>query len=341
MPDTITIDYGALDQMMPMHVIIGEDARVIHAGPTIAKILSGNVVGRSAFSLFELRRPRALHSMKDVRALAGTKARLRLKDGSGLNMVAALSVLPGARQLLMNLSFGHSIVDAVARYRLAGSDFAPTDLTVDMLFLVEAKSAAIEAATQLAHQFHGEKAEAQVEAMTDELTGLQNRRAFDVGLARFIAKQQAFSLMHIDLDFFKEINDSFGHAAGDKVLQRVANILTRETRESDLVARVGGDEFVVLLNRLTDARVLGEIADRIIHSVEQPILLKDRACQIAASIGIARSCDYACPNAEQVMDDADRALYQSKNAGRAQYTLFRADQASGAQVAGGGRCAEL
>lgn len=309
--------------MMPMHVVIGEDARVIHAGPTISKILKGKVVGQSAFALFELRRPRALQSIGDIRELAGAKARLRLKDGSGINMVAALSVLPGGQQLLMNLSFGHSVVEAVARYQLAGSDFAPTDLTLDMLFLVEAKSAAIDTATQLAHQFHGEKAEAQVEARTDELTGLQNRRAFDVGLDRHISKQEAFSLMHLDLDLFKEINDNFGHAAGDKVLRLVASVLTAETRKADLVARVGGDEFVILISRLTDARALGEIAERIIQRIEQPMIFEDRACQVSASIGIARSCDYARPMADQIMGDADRALYQSKHIGRAQYTLFQ------------------
>lgn len=323
MDQTMPIAPHTLDQMMPMHLLLDGAARISHAGPTIEKVFGAPLVGRSAFSLFELRRPRIVRSMDDVHAMGDAKVYLRLKDGSGTTMVGAVAVLPGGSHVLMNLSFGYSVVDAVARYKLAGSDFAPTDLTVEMLYLMEAKTAAMEATTQLAHRLHGEKAEAQVEAMTDGLTGLQNRRAFDINLNRQIARGAVFSLMHIDLDFFKAVNDTQGHAAGDAVLREVANVLRDETRDSDMVARVGGDEFVILFGRLAEADMLESIAMRIIARLECPIPFDGKTCRISASIGIARSTDYDSVSAEQMVSDADLALYMSKDKGRACQTMFR------------------
>ncbi|WP_371169080.1 diguanylate cyclase domain-containing protein [Aliiroseovarius sp. 2305UL8-7] len=319
---SIPIAPGTLDQMMPMHLLLDDGARVSHAGPTITKVFGADLKGRSAFSLFELRRPRVVRSMDDVRAMAGSKVHLRLKDAAGTTMVGAVAVLPGGSHVLMNLSFGYSVVEAVARYRLAGSDFAPTDLTVEMLYLMEAKSAAMTATSQMAHRLHGEKAEAQVEAMTDGLTGLKNRRAFDATFERSVARSAQFSLMHIDLDFFKAVNDTLGHAAGDAVLCEVASVLSAETRESDMVARVGGDEFVILFGRLTDEHILGNIAARIIRRLEQPIPFEGKDCSISASIGIVRSTDYDKATSDQMTADADRALYASKDRGRACYTMF-------------------
>ena len=317
-----------LDQLMPMHLIVDETARVLYAGPTITKVLSSDLVGRVVFSLFELRRPRFVNSMQDVRALGDAKVYLRLKDGFGTPMVGTVAVLPEANHVLINLSFGYAIVDAVARYDLAGSDFAPTDLTVEMLYLVEAKTAAMEATSQLAHRLHGEKAEAQEVAMTDGLTGVCNRRALDDTLDRQISRGLSFSLMHIDLDFFKAVNDTYGHAAGDAVLRKVATILSEETRDTDSVARVGGDEFVILFGGLTDADRLQSIARRIISKLEQPIPYKTDLCRISASIGIVRSSLYDTIDADQLAEDADRALYMSKKRGRACYTMFTPDHPS-------------
>lgn len=323
-PDqTIPIAGRTLNQMMPMHLLLDGSARICHAGPTIEKLFGENLVGRSAFSLFELRRPRVVRSMDDVRAMGDAKVHLRLKDEFGTAMVGAVSVLPGGDQVLMNLSFGYSVVDAVGRYKLAGSDFAPTDLTVEMLYLVEAKTAAMEATTQLAHRLHDEKATAQAEALTDDLTGLKNRRAFDESLSQLIESGCEFSLLHIDLDFFKAVNDTMGHAAGDAVLRNVALVLGAHTRQRDIAARVGGDEFVVLLTEITDEQVLEKIAKRIINQLERPVLFEGRECQISASIGMVRSIDYAKATAEQLTADADKALYQSKDRGRACVTLFQ------------------
>ena len=123
-----------------------------------------------------------------------------------------------------------------------------------MLYLVEAKSAAMDESRALNSRLQGAKIAAEEQAFTDTLTGLKNRRALDHVMARLLAMGEVFSCMHVDLDYFKSINDTLGHAAGDHVLQVVAQVLVAETRAPDTIARVGGDEFVILVHDMDDAR---------------------------------------------------------------------------------------
>lgn len=129
--------------------------------------------------------------------------------------------------------------------------------------------------------------------------------------------------MHLDLDFFKAVNDTLGHAAGDYVLQQAAHILVEETRDNDAVIRFGGDEFVLLFHGLTNPDRLASVAERILQRLEEPMSFNDAPCRVSGSIGIAMSDDYPAPDPLQILEDADMALYASKNAGRAQHTFAR------------------
>jgi diguanylate cyclase len=135
----------------------------------------------------------------------------------------------------------------------------------------------------------------------------------------------SFGLMHVDLDYFKSINDTFGHAAGDQVLIRVARLLERETRDVDSVIRLGGDEFVILMREMTNGRRLAAVADRIIAALSQPIPYEGNYCRVSASIGITTSDIYDCPDVNQMLRDADLALYRSKLEGRSRMTVFGAE----------------
>lgn len=323
----------ALDRLMPMHLLVDSEGIIVHAGPTVAKIHPGQVLeGKAFFDVFVARRPNHTDDLEKICVLAGGKFTLRMRDAERTPLIAT-GVCLSDGGVLVNLSFGIAVVDAVARFALAGSDFAATDLTLELLYLVEANSAAMAESRNLNERLHGAKIEAEAEALSDTLTGLRNRRALDQILPRLIARGAPFTLLHLDLDFFKQVNDTLGHAAGDLVLREVAQILMAETRDDDVVARVGGDEFVLIFNGLTDGRRLGTIAGRLIRRLEEPIPYGAQAARISASIGISVSTSYDAPETARMMQDADEALYASKARGRACFT-FHAPESHGQTGAG-------
>jgi len=163
-------------------------------------------------------------------------------------------------------------------------------------------------------------------SMHDALTGLPNRNK----LARYLdevllLKEHAppLSLLMIDLDNFKPINDSLGHPAGDAVLQEVATRLRECTREHDLVARLGGDEFVVVLNGMDSHNEIDKFCTRLIGSLHQPILYEQHPLHIGASVGIALSRRHGFV-ASDLIRYADIALYQAKSDGKNTWCYFEA-----------------
>ncbi|MBA83953.1 diguanylate cyclase domain-containing protein [Thalassobius sp. S69A] len=304
-----------LDTLCPMHLVLGADGVIQHAGPTLCKLRpKQEIAGMALFDLLELTRPR-LSDFEKILPRQGEKLHLQFRDAP---QTALKGVLVKCGPLLvLDLSFGISVLDSVRDYDLTNADFSATDLIIEMLYLIEAKSAAMEASRKLNMRLQGAKIAAEEQAFTDTLTGLKNRRAMDHILARLIGSGQVFALMHLDLDFFKAVNDTMGHAAGDHVLQRVAQIMVEEVRKDDTVARVGGDEFVLIMNGIQNRETLSRIAARLIERLEHPIPFGGEECRISASIGIVLSVDYMPPTAQQLLEDADEALYASKRRGRA------------------------
>lgn len=326
-----------LDILCPMHLRLSASGHIRHAGPTLAKLRPGrDIVGQRFLEVFRIDRPRVLTSMEELRRAAGGKLHLEFRDPphAGLKGVAARA----GEDLIVNLSFGINILDGVDQFSLTSGDFAPTDLTVEMLYLIEAKTAAMESMRDMSLRLQGAKIAAEEQAFTDTLTGLKNRRAMDHVLDRMIRQGHEFALMHVDLDYFKTVNDTFGHAAGDHVLQQVARILVDETRGEDTVARVGGDEFVLIFDRLADRTTLQTIARRMIARLERPIRYQDNICRISGSAGTVLSSFYDPPDAARMLDDADAALYASKRRGRACHSFF--DPAQGDVEDGSSTAAE-
>ena len=315
-----------MEAFCPMHVILDEAGTIVQTGASLQKLRAGlPLVGRSFLEVFELRRPQAVQTMEGLLASEGVKLHLRLRGTPETSLKGVLAPFGGGRGAVVNLGFGISLLDAVRDYALVSSDFAATDLAIEMLYLVEAKSAAMEASRMLNLRLQGAMIAAEEQAFTDTLTGLKNRRAMDHVLARLITAGRDFALMHIDLDFFKAVNDTLGHAAGDHVLQNVARIMVEETRSEDTVARVGGDEFVILFDGLTDCDTLERVAGRIIQKLEVPMPFGTHMCHVSASCGTVLSLSYEHPEAAQMLADADLALYASKHAGRAQHSFFRVE----------------
>ncbi|MDR1920540.1 MAG: GGDEF domain-containing protein [Candidatus Adiutrix sp.] len=156
----------------------------------------------------------------------------------------------------------------------------------------------------------------------DPLTQLPNLRRTKEGLKQILslAKRGDFSsaVMFVDLDGFKAVNDAFGHQTGDAVLRRVAEKLTGSVRESDLVGRIGGDEFLVVLSRILKADDAGVVAGKIIKKLTEPINLRDKSCKIGASIGIAIFPEHGLDGAA-LIKAADEAMYMVKNKGKNAY----------------------
>lgn len=162
-------------------------------------------------------------------------------------------------------------------------------------------------------------------AMYDDLTGLPNRRAFlefaEESLSRAQTNGRALSLMMIDLDRFKTINDGLGHAAGDACLQHFAQLCARNVRAEHMVARLGGDEFGVILVGV-DAGRLPALAVRLVQSVAAaPLQWRGRAVPITASIGIAMWRGQEISTVADLIEEADAALYETKRRGRNGFTL--------------------
>lgn len=312
---------AALDALCPMHLHLDADGVIVHAGPTLEKLCAAPLVGQSFAALFEIERPRAIRSVAQLMRAGGQKLHLRLRFAPHTGLKGVLAPHPVGQGALMDLSFGISILDAVRDFKLTSADFAPTDLTIEMLYLVEAKSAAMEASRSLNAKLQDAMTRAEEQAYTDVLTGLKNRRAFDHMLAHILEAEQDFTLMHLDLDFFKQVNDTMGHAAGDHVLQEVARVMREETRGDDIVARVGGDEFILIFPGLVNRKRLAEVAQRLISRIEVPIAFEDQIARISASGGLVRSVDYSLPDADRLIGDADAALYASKEAGRGRFTF--------------------
>lgn len=159
----------------------------------------------------------------------------------------------------------------------------------------------------------------------DVLTGLPNRRLFlewlGLAVGQAAEAHTQLAVLFIDLDHFKEVNDTLGHAAGDELLVKVTERLNGAVRQSDMVARLGGDEFTILLYDIRTPDVASALAGKLIELISQPFAINGLCAHVSASIGISLYPRHA-QTAEQLLQQADAAMYQAKTAGRHGYRFY-------------------
>ncbi|KQS98215.1 MULTISPECIES: bifunctional diguanylate cyclase/phosphodiesterase [unclassified Rhizobium] len=211
-----------------------------------------------------------------------------------------------------------TFVDAEGERKLIGANW---DITDDVVLrdeldrqrkLAEARNLELEAA----------RTRIEYNALHDHLTGLPNRRYLDQQLEEWISEKVAYcAILHIDLDRFKQINDTLGHQAGDTMLVHTARVLSTIISERDFVARIGGDEFLILCDSGHGQEQVISMTDRIIDALRQPVPYEGHLCRFGASVGIAWTLD-GTVDAKQSLMNADIALYRAKGQGRNRYEFF-------------------
>ncbi len=191
---------------------------------------------------------------------------------------------------------------------------------------LEASRAALErAVAERTVELEEAKARAQHLADHDALTGLPNRRLLEDRLTQALALSQRnnkqTAVMFVDLDRFKPINDTLGHAVGDRLLKEISNRLVNQLRVGDTVCRIGGDEFIVVLPELKRAGDVAQVAQKVIDQLSQPVRVDERELVVSCSVGIAVFPDDG-RDAETLIRNADAAMYHAKELGRANYQFF-------------------
>jgi diguanylate cyclase (GGDEF)-like protein len=255
-----------------------------------------------------------------------------LPDMDGLEVLRLVKALPDDQFIpVIILSAKADLDSKVTGLRIGADDFLAKPFAEAEIL---ARCAAMLRIKSLQDQLRRAQKELEERSVTDGLTGLKNRRFLDERLAEEFKRAQRYadpvSLVMIDLDHFKQVNDRYGHPAGDVVLRGAANLIRGSIRDPDICARYGGEEFAVILPKthlsgalVVAERIWRELAERA-HVLEAGVLGGPAEVKVTASLGIAFYPAKDITSPELLLRFADEALYQAKKAGRNQICLYQA-----------------
>lgn len=319
-----------LTRLLPMHLWLGPDGGVWSAGATLLKLVPDLRRGVPG-CLSDARGDPGADVLARIRDAAGDETRLFLRVDARPELVLRGHAVPADNEsVLLNLGFGIDVHRAIVAADLIASDFPPTDLVMEFLFLHEANRAVLAELARFNRQLASARRVALTQAHSDVLTGLSNRRGLELALSallrpaqddRFAPAAQDFSLVHLDLDHFKQVNDTHGHKAGDDLLRHVGRELRHVIRKADTAARPGGDEFVLVLRSITCPDLLSQLCDRLIASIRAIGASVAPDLSVSASMGVVIWKQGCTADANTLLALADDALYRSKRAGRGGITL--------------------
>lgn len=243
---------------------------------------------------------------------------INLPDGNGIEIVktARNRSIPTPAVLITGAHANHSLeIDAV----MAGAS--------DMIYKGEIAVASLKRVLHMACLRNEAEIRLREEAIRDKITGLYNRahleRTLTLEVQRYKRHQQDFSVVFVDMDNFKAINDTYGHRIGDLALSEIANCLESKTRGLDIATRYGGDEFVIVLPQ-TDHKGGIVVANHILAAISERRIREVDGLRLSASIGVAGS-DQGLITEGALMDAADRAALKAKSLGKAQVVLHSSE----------------
>jgi diguanylate cyclase (GGDEF)-like protein/PAS domain S-box-containing protein len=245
-----------------------------------------------------------------------------LEDSNFFDLIHPDDVAP-VRTFVASSSAGQNVV--VARLKHLGGDWLPVEITANDLTADPNVSGIVLNTRDVSEQRAFEE-QLQHQAFHDTVTGLANRALFHDRVHHALERlgrddEQGLAVLLLDLDDFKAINDSLGHAAGDRLLTEVGNRLRTLVRGADTVARMGGDEFAVLMEEARQEEA-GEAAERVVEGLKSPFVLDGKDVLMRASLGIAIVEADAPQGTEEVLRNADVAMYMAKADGKGRYQIF-------------------
>jgi diguanylate cyclase (GGDEF)-like protein len=307
-------DDRLLDAGFPFHLRVDARLRVVAAGRSLPRLCPGLTLGDDV-------NRHLVHCAPSGPVTAGRldvpSSRAVILRTVGTEVMLRCQVLPepdGGRLLLATPWLTGS--DAMARSGLTVADFAPHDPSPDFAFVSQGQLTALDDVRRLADRLREMESQRRHQALHDALTGVGNRRRFAEQLR---SAPDGTAMVLVDVDGFKEVNDTFGHPVGDAVLCAVAERIGALTEPSDTVCRLAGDEFAVLVGGPTAAVRSTAVATGIVQAMRSPVVLGTRRVTVTISVGVV---PHEPP--DTLVRNADVALYAAKRGGRGQVVVFDA-----------------
>ncbi|WP_316648288.1 putative bifunctional diguanylate cyclase/phosphodiesterase [Ovoidimarina sediminis] len=332
-PQALSLSMETFERIVPFGVIVDAGGIVRNLGPSLQKIAgSACGVGRPVFEVFSFRKPRLLKPELVFQDVVGARITMEVQTPGNDGPVSVFGMafnitIDGLPHVALVMTPGVNARRLIEEQGLRTCDFSAGDGSPDLLPLLAMQEEMAADSKRAAVRLKSAYDEAERIALHDTLTNLPNRRALMIELGD-VAQKEPLTIVHVDLDRFKEINDTYGHAAGDAALQHAASALRSVFGDEAMCARLGGDEFVVLLRGAAQEAKLAEFGQAVVAAVSAPFQFRGEHLKIGASVGLARTISSDGLSADELMHRVDLALYEAKRSGRGCAKLYTPDMLS-------------